>query len=144
MPSVLCHLPVNKRQPLGFTLIELLVAIAIIGILVTVALPAYQDFVRKGRRADARNALMAVQMAQEKYRGNHLAYATAMSSLPVNATSEGGYYTLTVKSGSATASTYVIEATPGGTQAADSCGTFAVNHNGADNSSGYASADCWR
>ena len=80
MPSVLCHLPVNKRQPLGFTLIELLVAIAIIGILVTVALPAYQDFVRKGRRADARNALMAVQMAQEKYRGNHLAYATAMSS----------------------------------------------------------------
>ena len=60
----------------GFTLIELLIAVVIVGVLTAVALPAYQDFVKSSRRADARNALLALQIAQERYRSNGTSYAT--------------------------------------------------------------------
>ena len=50
----------------GFTLIELLIAIAIVGILAGIAIPAYQDSMVKSRRADAKAALLELSVFMER------------------------------------------------------------------------------
>lgn len=51
----------------GFTLIEVLVAVAIIGVLMAVAIPGYQNFVDKGRNAETEAAMLEVQNKLEIY-----------------------------------------------------------------------------
>lgn len=51
----------------GFTLVELMIAVAIVGILAAIAVPSYQDSVRKSRRVDAQGALMNFANGMERF-----------------------------------------------------------------------------
>ncbi len=59
----------------GFTLIELMLAVAIMGLLMVIAVPQYQEQVRKARRADAKTALLGVAQLQEAYYAEYHRYA---------------------------------------------------------------------
>jgi type IV pilus assembly protein PilE len=58
----------------GFTLVELLVAVAIVGILASVALPGYQFAMRSARRAEAQGCLMELQGFMERFYTLHNCY----------------------------------------------------------------------
>jgi len=62
-----------KRQS-GFTLIELMIVVAVVAILASVALPSYQDYIMRGRIADATTMLSDLKIQMEHYFGNNRTY----------------------------------------------------------------------
>jgi type IV pilus assembly protein PilE len=88
-------------------LIELIIAMVIGAILVALALPSFMGSIRKGRRSEAMAGLTTLQQEQERWRSNNSAYTESLTDLRITSpTRPGNYYTLTVKSGSATATGY--------------------------------------
>ncbi|WP_013322985.1 type IV pilin-like G/H family protein [Gloeothece verrucosa] len=79
----------NKKNNKGFTLIELLVVVIIIGVLAAIALPNLLGQVAKGRQAEAKNNLGAINRAQQAYRLEEATFG-ALSNLPLKVT--GQYY----------------------------------------------------
>lgn len=110
----------------GFTLIELMVTVVVVAILAAVAIPAYQQYVLRSRRADATSALGSLQQAQERYRANQQSYAAALSTLGISTdTSPQGHYTLAITAAAATGYTLTATARSTSPQSRDAdCARF--------------------
>lgn len=99
----------------GFTLLEVLIVAALIGILASLALPAYLNVTEKGRVAEAKNMLGAIRLAQIGYAGQNAYFTTNVSTLDATlpsisgTVSQGRFFNYTaVSGGAATDSTAIV------------------------------------
>lgn len=133
----------------GFTLIEVMITVAIIAILAAIATPAYNEQIRKSRRADAKVALaQTAQRLERCYVDNNTFVFDAANApgCPQSHTTSDGYYTITV---AATPSTYSLTARPTakGSQDDDShCNQIILGSDGSKTSkdkTGTVNDYCW-
>jgi type IV pilus assembly protein PilE len=59
----------------GFTLLELMVALVIVAIFAAIAIPSYQYFIVKTRKAQAQAEMLKISERLENYRSKQLTYA---------------------------------------------------------------------
>lgn len=132
-----------EKQQSGFSLIELMVVVAIIGILSSIAYPSYLEYVRKARRSDAQQHLMALAQQNQQYFIDQRAYASTPSTLLATPTSVSTYYTLAINVNAGPPASFSIDAVPttAGGQNLDACGTLTIASSGARTASSGTS--CW-
>lgn len=67
----------------GLTLVELMISLTIVGILVSIALPAWSSYTVSVRESAAMGKLSRVSMALEQYFGEHTSYQTDLRTLKI-------------------------------------------------------------
>lgn len=140
----------NKFQ--GFTLIELMIVVAIVGILASIALPAYSDYVLRGKLAEAYSELATLRIRMEQYYQDNRTYgADPVCSIPdIAAGGQVKYFNYTCVS-SNTGQSFVFTATgiaavgtDGFVFTVDDAGTKTTVVTGTPLGNGWASStNCW-
>jgi type IV pilus assembly protein PilE len=101
------------RGASGFTLVEVMVTVAVVGILASLAYPAYSDYMLRGRVADATQALTAMQARLEQhYQDNHTYLSTTAVASPCAASTKVKSFMLACPT--LQAGRYTIQATGSG------------------------------
>lgn len=138
----------------GFSLLELMIAVAVLGILTSIAYPSYLKQVQKSKRTDAKTELMRVAQLQESFFVQNLSYAATLNRTTANGglgmaastiTTEGDNYTISLTATTSAGGTctgtsttpctqYTLQAVPVSTspQSKDkSCKGFRISSTGA-------------
>ena len=90
---------VQKVVQKGFTLIELMIVVAIIGILASLALPAYQDYIARAQISEAVNFLQGSKTPLAEYYNDRGVWPSAASDV---ISGLSGRYTSMITLGGAT------------------------------------------
>ena len=146
----------------GFSLIEVMIVLVIIGVLLLVATPGYQDSMKKSRRADGMRDLMELVARQERFYAQNSRYTKDIntaaglnfredSGAEDPTISSEGHYSLSVvacegKDEDDFDTCYLLKATPRNGQETDPCGTLTVDSRGVRHHTGSPDIEglqCW-
>ncbi len=137
----------NKKQT-GFSLIEVMIAMAVLAILTSIALPAYQEQVRTGKRTEAQNLLLETASKQQRFFSDNMTYAANMGFLGYGAAgnnaqpTDTGSYTVGV---TPVGTGYTLTATALNDQVNDGCINLTLTNTGVKGKSGSKTlANCWK
>ena len=132
----------GPRVSCGFTLLELVTTLAVVAILLTLAVPAYQGYVQRGERAEAVRLLLAAAACQERVRAQSGYYDTSRC---LGATTATAYALRIEPPGVPTSMEFTLIAEPQRLRRNDRCGALSLDQAGTRGISGDAAelAACW-
>ncbi|ELL0576605.1 type IV pilin protein [Vibrio cholerae] len=142
--KIFCKPSVSQQQ--GMTLIELMIAVVIVGILASIAYPAYTNYVKEGHRKQAMADMAKIQLyLEEKYQNGYTATGIVDAQKVCNSfcSVDSDRYKIVVETA---ATSYAITATPQSSkgQNSDQCGgntytSLTLNEKGVTSPSA-----CWK
>ena len=145
----------HSRQS-GVTFIEILTAVVALVVITAVAVPLWQTHQLRVRRADAIEALLAVQASQDRYFGAHAEYAdnsrlvaAPPEGLGIQARSKLGHYDIEVqRSADGLGYVAIAHSVNRGDERPDTrCAQMRMDQHGRrsaiNDAAGDSSADCW-
>lgn len=122
----------------GFTLIELMITVAVLGIIAAIAVPAYNNYVTRGKLTEAFGTLSDFRVRMEQFYVDNRNYGVAGGACGVTSPT-GQYFTYTCVVGNP-ASTYIATATnkSGVGLAASGAYVYTINEAGTQNTTTFA------
>jgi len=102
----------------GFTLVELIITVAVIGILAAVALPSYQEYLKRTNRSSAQSLMLDLANREQQYLLDNRSFlgggASAVTTLlPSGVPKEvSAFYTVTITATAGPPPTFEVKATP--------------------------------
>ena len=123
----------------GFTVVEILIVLILVAVLTILITPSFRYYIVRANRSDAIKSILAIQLAEEKYRLSNTTYGT-LAQVWSGTDSIDGLYTMSVSDNTATA--YTITATAKTAQSGDSeCTTMTLVY--ANGSTTKTPSTCW-
>ncbi|WP_269784347.1 MULTISPECIES: type IV pilin protein [Delftia] len=136
---------IMMKRSAGFTLIELMIVVAVVGILSAIAMPSYNEYIRRGHRAEARAGLLQAAQWLERAATSNGTYPLTASFPASLKTVPSNRYDISLNS--TDGSTFTVTATPKGAQANDKCGNYTLTQSGLRGANGATTgtivSDCW-
>jgi len=154
MQQACVHGTRDSQRPRGFTLIEVMITVAIVAILAAVALPSYNDYIRRGQLPEAFNTLSDYRTKMEQYYQDNRNYgssaacannasANTWNTFPTTLT----YFTYTCATNTTAGNqqSYTITATGSGGRAVGH--VYTIDESGSRKTTQYkgsaVNASCW-
>jgi type IV pilus assembly protein PilE len=134
------------RKERGFTLIELMIAVAIVGLLATIAYPAYTQYVRRGKIVEALGELATLRVRLEQHYQDNRHYGSSASACGVSMPTQPSFTFSCTWGSSTTSQTFVATATGKASAGMDGY-VFTVDDSNTQRTTQFegaaVSATCW-
>lgn len=122
----------TPRRQSGFTLIELMITVVIVGILAGIALPAYQNSVKKSHRSAAQAEMLDIANRQQQLLLASRVYTSTLSDLGYTVPADvATRYTCTTTANNTGLPSYTISCAPTSLQSGSGFGTLTLDSTGA-------------